>query len=206
MFFCFFCSASGLFSCDHSSLPLHSSPMTEREKMLAGELYFASDDELVASRARAQRLCKLYNESLERPVLSELLGECPADITVEASFKCDYGDNIYLGRNFYANFDLTILDVCEVRIGSGCLIGPKVGIYTATHPLDRTLRRSGAELGAPITIGDDCWIGGHAVINPGVTLGDNVIVAAGAVVTKSFGSHVVLGGVPAQVIKELDPE
>lgn len=174
--------------------------------MLAGELYLASDDDLVAGRARAQHLCKIYNESLERPVLKELLGECPAEITIEAHFKCDYGSNIYLGKDFYANFDLTILDVCEVRIGSGCMIGPKVGIYTATHPLDRALRRSGAEFGSPVTIGDDCWIGGHAVINPGVTLGDNVVVAAGAVVTKSFGNNVVLGGVPAQVIKELDPE
>jgi len=180
--------------------------MTEKEKMLGGELYQASEFELVAERARSQRLCKIYNSDPDRLVLAELLGKCPREITIEPDFKCDYGSNIYLGEHFYANFDLTILDVCEVRIGSHCLIGPKVGIYATGHPLDRKLRRSGAEFGAPITIGNDCWIGGHAVIGPGVSLGNNVVVAAGAVVTKSFGNNIVLAGVPAKVIKELDPD
>ena len=91
-------------------------------------------------------------------------------------------------------------------IGQNCLIGPKVGIFSATHPLDLGLRREGVEIGSPITIGDDCWIGGHAVINPGVTLGDNVTVASGSVVTKSFGNHVLIGGVPAKILRELSPE
>lgn len=180
--------------------------MTEKEKMLAGELYLASDFELVAMRARAQRLFQIYNDSPDRAVLAELLGACPREITIEPDFKCDYGGNISLGEHFYANYDLTILDVCDVRIGDHCLIGPKVGIYTAGHPLDRLQRRSGVEFGSPVTIGDDCWIGGHAVINPGVTLGDNVVVASGAVVTHSFGDNVVIGGVPAKIIQELDSD
>jgi len=180
--------------------------VNEKEKMLAGEMYQAGDHQLVAERARAQRICRLYNESPDRALLSELLGDCPRDITIEPNFKCDYGTNIHLGANFYANFDLTILDVCEVRIGKNCLIGPRVGIFTASHPLDLSLRRSGVEFGAPISIGDDCWIGGHVVINPGVTLGNNVVVASGAIVTKSFSDNVVIGGVPADVIKKLDPD
>jgi maltose O-acetyltransferase len=180
--------------------------MTEKEKMLLGDLYHAGDPELVTARARAKKLCKIYNEKEEPTVLRELLGHCPGEIIIEPDFKCDYGSNIFLGENFYANFDLTILDVCKVVIGKNCLIGPKVGIYAATHPLEVSLRRKGAEFGSPITIGDDCWIGGHSVINPGVTLGDNVVVASGSVVTKDFGDHVLIGGIPAKVIKELPTE
>lgn len=175
--------------------------MTEKDKMLAGELYHAGDPELVEGRKRAQTLCARFHESKDRSLLSELLGACPEQITIEPYFRCDYGGNIHLGENFYANFDLTILDVCKVTIGENCLIGPKVGIYTAGHPLDPDTRRSGLEFGAPITIGNDCWIGGNAVINPGVTLGDGVVVASGAVVTRSFGDRVVIGGVPARILK-----
>ncbi|MFT6862403.1 MAG: maltose O-acetyltransferase [Akkermansiaceae bacterium] len=179
----------------------HVQGMTEKEKMIRGDLYDARDTELAEGRRRAQEICQRYNTQPDRALLLELLGTCPDEVTIEAHFKCDYGENIHLGEKFYANFDLTILDVCKVTIGDSCLIGPKVGIYTATHPLDAELRRSGVEFGSPITIGNDCWIGGHAVINPGVTLGDNVVVASGAVVTKSFGDGVVIGGVPAQVLK-----
>lgn len=177
--------------------------MTEKQKMIRGDLYDASDSQLSEGRSRAREICQCYNVKPDREILIDLLGTCPIEVTIEPHFKCDYGENIHLGEKFYANFDLTILDVCKVTIGDNCLIGPKVGIYTATHPLDLELRRSGAEFGAPITIGNDCWIGGHAVINPGVTLGNNVVVASGAVVTKSFGDGVLIGGVPARVIKQI---
>ena len=180
----------------------HVQSMTEKEKMIRGDLYDASDTQLTEGRSRAQKICRRYNEKPDRAILQELLGTCPDEVTMEPHFKCDYGENIHLGEKFYANFDLTILDVCKVTIGDYCLIGPKVGIYTATHPLDPEQRRTGVEFGAPITIGNDCWIGGHAVINPGVTLGNNVVVASGAVVTKSFGDGVLIGGVPARVIKQ----
>jgi len=182
--------------------------MTEKQKMLAGELYLASDPQLVAERLRARRLFREYNSTEEEPgrrgeILSELFGSIAGDVFIEPSFKCDYGYNIHVGDNFYANFDLIILDVCEVSIGKNCFIAPRVSILTATHPVDAQQRISGAEYGAPITIGDNVWIGAGAIINPGITLGDNVVVASGAVVTKSFGSDLVLAGVPAKPIRKL---
>lgn len=183
---------------------------SEKEKMLAGELYRASDETLVAERGKARALCREFNglseDRLEdrRSVLKELLGTCPPETYIESSFKCDYGSNIHLGENFYANFDLIILDVCEVRIGKNCMIAPRVSIYTATHPVDAMERISGAEFGSPVTIGDNVWIGGNAVINPGVTIGDNAVIASGAVVTKDVPANTVVAGVPAKVIKELN--
>ena len=183
--------------------------MTEREKMLAGALYNPADAELAALRARARQVTDAFNRMGEEQaearvqLLRGLFGAVGEAFYVEPSFRCDYGCNIYVGENFYMNFSCVILDVAEVRLGANCLVGPQVGIYTATHPLDALERRSGLESGKPVTIGDDCWIGGHAVINPGVTLGDGVVVASGAVVTRSFPGHVVVGGNPARVLREL---
>lgn len=185
---------------------------TEKEKMLAGEMYDPGDAELRAMRKDARLKFEAYNktsitERLERArQLKELFGSTGKRVYIEPFFGCDYGSNIHVGENFYANFGCVILDVCEVRIGDNCMIAPQVGIYTATHPIDPVARNSGKEFGKPITIGDNCWIGGQAVINPGVTLGDNVVIASGAVVTKSFGDNVVLGGNPAKVIKTIEPE
>lgn len=183
--------------------------LTEKEKMLAGELYDPSDSELMELRANARRLTdrfnRLYSDEWDerQKILRELFGSVEGDIHIESTFNCDYGGNIHVGDNFYANFGCVILDVAEVNIGKNCWLAPQVGIYTATHPIDPIERYAGKELGKTITIGDNCWIGGHAVINPGVTLGDNVVVASGAVVTKSFGDNVVIGGNPARVIKEV---
>lgn len=182
---------------------------TEKEKMLAGELYQAFGPELTAERLNAKRLCRKFNglpeDQLEerRAVLKELLGSSGPETYIESSFKCDYGYNIHLGANFYANYDLIILDVCRVTIGKNCMIGPRVSIYTAGHPLDAETRISGLEFGKPVTIGDNVWIGGNAVINPGVTIGNNVVIAAGAVVTKDVPGNVVVAGVPAKVIREV---
>lgn len=182
--------------------------MTEKEKMLAGELYFACDEELSSMHGRAVCLCeKLKSSALcgeeREKTIRELFGKCGASPAVTPGFCCDYGSNIEVGDNFYCNYNVVILDVCKVKIGNNCLIGPQVGIYAACHPLDREVRASGAEFGKPVTIGNDCWIGGGAVINPGVTLGDNVVVGSGAVVTKSFPSDVVIAGNPAKIIKRL---
>ena len=182
---------------------------TEKEKMLAGELYQAFGPELTEERLNAKRLCRKLNgipeDLLEerRAVLMELLGTSRPETYIESSFKCDYGYNIHVGENFYANYDLIILDVCRVTIGKNCMIGPRVSIYTAGHPLDAETRISGLEFGKPVTIGDNVWIGGNAVINPGVTIGDNVVIAAGAVVTKDIPANVVVAGVPAKAIREI---
>ncbi|MBP2701880.1 sugar O-acetyltransferase [Photobacterium lucens] len=183
--------------------------MSEKEKMLVGELYDPTDDELVQLRLNARLLTEELNatsvacQDKRVEIIKRLFGTTGDNIYIESSFNCDYGANIHVGDNFYANFGCVILDVAEVKFGKNCLLAPQVGIYTATHPLDSIERNSGLECAKPITIGDNCWIGGHAVINPGVTLGDNVVVASGAVVTKSFGNNVVIGGNPAKVLKEI---
>ena len=181
---------------------------SEKEKMINGEMYLAGDETLVNERLNARRLTRLYNNTLETEIekrtgiLRELLGKVGEGIYIEPTFKCDYGYNIKVGKNFYANFDCVILDVCPVNIGDNVFLAPGVHIYTATHPLDATERISGKEYGKPVTIGNNVWIGGRAVIAPGVTIGDNVVVAAGAVVVKDVPNNVVVGGNPAKIIKE----
>lgn len=184
--------------------------MTERQKMVLGELYSPMDNELVELRFKARKLFERFNLTsidemeLREKLIKKLFAATGENVYIEPSFKCDYGCNIYVGENFYANFDCVILDVAEVRIGKNCMIAPQVAIYTATHPTKAEERYLGKEYGKPITIGDNCWIGGHATINPGVTLGDNVVVASGAVVTKSFGDNVIIGGNPAKIIKDIE--
>ncbi|WP_047984730.1 maltose acetyltransferase domain-containing protein [Ornithinibacillus californiensis] len=183
---------------------------TEKEKMIAGELYDPTDPELVSARLNARRLTRFYNETLETDevkrteLLKELFGSSGESIFIEPTFRCDYGYNIHVGENFYANFNCVFLDVCKINIGENCFIAPGVHIYTATHPLNAKERISGIEFGKPVTIGNNVWIGGSAVINPGVTIGNNVVVASGSVVTKDVPDNVVIGGNPARVIKAIE--
>ncbi|WP_336343238.1 sugar O-acetyltransferase [Halalkalicoccus ordinarius] len=183
---------------------------SEKERMLTGELYDADDSELVAERERARDLTRRYNHTTvhdqpeRRELLEKLLGSCGEECEIEPPFRCDYGYNIHVGENFYANFDCVILDVCRVDIGQNCQIGPGVHIYTATHPLDATERINGPEYGKPVTVGDNVWIGGQAVLNPGVTVGDNSVIASGAVVTNDVPDEVVVQGNPATVVTELE--
>lgn len=183
---------------------------TEKEKMLAGEMYNPGDAILVKDRENARRLVRLYNQSLETEgekrieLLKDLLGSTGEDVYMEPNIRFDYGYNTHVGENFFANFDCTILDVCEVKIGDNCMIAPGVHIYTASHPLDSTERISGKEFAKPVTIGNNVWIGGSSVINPGIKIGDNVVIASGAVVTKDVPDNVVVGGNPAKVIRQLD--
>lgn len=183
---------------------------SEKEKMLNGELYDASDSQLVAERKRAHGLTRRYNRTTENDgeqrqhLLEELLGSVGDECYVEPPFRCDYGSNIQVGKRFYANFDCVVLDVCRVEIGRNCLLGPGVHIYTATHPLSAEKRIAGLEYGKPVTIGDDVWIGGRAVLNPGVTVGDSSVIASGAVVTEDVSENVVVQGNPAAVVKELE--
>jgi maltose O-acetyltransferase len=183
---------------------------SEKEKMLAGELYDASDPVLVAERERARERTRQYNgtapDEHERreTLLRELFGSVGDDVSVEPPVRCDYGYNVHVGDGFYANVDCVFLDVCRIDVGRNCLLGPGVHVYTATHPIDAATRIEGPERGDPVTVGDDVWLGGRAVINPGVTVGDRSVVASGAVVTRDVPSDVVVGGNPATVVKELD--
>ncbi len=182
----------------------------EKEKMLNGELYNAADPVLIKERLNARRLTRLFNQTIETDenkrteLLKELFGSTGKSLYIEPTFRCDYGYNIHIGENFYANFDCVLLDVCEIRIGDNCFIAPGVHIYTATHPLNPIERISGAEYGIAVTIGNNVWIGGRAVINPGVNIGNNVVIASGAVVTKDVPDNVVVGGNPAKIIKQIE--
>jgi maltose O-acetyltransferase len=183
---------------------------SEKEKMLNGELYDAEDPELVAERERARELLRAYNATTEAEsdrrdaLLADLFGSVGESTHVEPPFRCDYGYNIHVGANFYANFDCAFLDVREIRFGENCFLGPGVHAYAATHPIDAAERVNGPEYGKPVTVGDDVWIGGRAVLNPGVTVGDRAVIGAGAVVTEDVPADVVVQGNPAEVVKRLD--
>lgn len=181
---------------------------TEKEKMLAGELYDALDPALVRERERCRDLCQLLNATREgeqeerRRILTELFGY-ESDVWVQPPFFCDYGTNISLGKKVYFNFNCVILDVMQVEIGDHVLFGPAVQIYTATHPLDAETRRGGLEFAKAISIGDDVWVGGGAILCPGVTIGARSVIGAGSVVTRSIPADVFAAGNPCRVIRPL---
>lgn len=183
---------------------------TEKEKMIAGELYFANDPELVADRMFARSQSQIINQAesaeLRSQLLKETFGRTGKKIYMEPVINFDYGYNIFVGENFYANFNCTFLDVSTIEIGDNCMFAPNVQLYTATHPLHPVKRNSGLEYAKPIKIGDNVWLGGGVIVTPGVTLGNNVVVGAGSVVTKSFPDNVVIAGNPARIIKTLEEE
>jgi maltose O-acetyltransferase len=181
---------------------------TEREKMLAGELYDAMDPELVAARERARDLCQDLNATREaqqgerRRILRGLFGAGGDTVWMQPPFFCDYGANIELGERVFFNFNCIVLDVCRVRIGSFTLFGPAVQIYTPMHPVNAEARR-GKEFGKPVEIGSDVWVGGGAIILPGVTIGSRSIIGAGSVVTRNIPDGVFAAGNPCRVIREI---
>lgn len=182
--------------------------MTEKEKMLAGLNYDAGDPELAKGRAIAKRISRELSvadrESDEYELLlKELIGEWGEGSWIEAPFYCDYGYNISLGKKFYANMNVVMLDCAKITIGDNVLVGPFCGFYTATHPIEPDGRLAGLESAKPITIGNNVWIGGHVVINPGVTIGDNSVIGSGSVVTKDIPPGVVAAGNPCKVIREI---
>ncbi len=183
---------------------------TEREKMLADELYLSlADPELQRMMGVAQELLYPFNhthpdEHLQRAeIIRKLFGSIGKNFTIKPPFMCDFGCHIYAKDNLYINYDCIILDCNEVRFGNNVMLAPRVQIYTAYHPLDPVVRRSGLELAAPITIGDDVWIGGGAIICPGVTIGDRTTIGAGSIVTRDIPADVVAVGSPCRVIKNL---
>ena len=183
---------------------------TEKEKMIAGELYFANDPELVSDRMFARSQSQIINQAesaeLRSQLLKETFGRTGKKIYMEPVINFDYGYNIFVGENFYANFNCTFLDVSTIEIGDNCMFAPNVQLYTATHPLHPVKRNSGLEYAKPIKIGNNVWLGGGVIVTPGVTLGDNVVVGAGSVVTKSFPDNVVIAGNPARIIKAVEEE
>jgi maltose O-acetyltransferase len=183
--------------------------LTEKEKMLAGEWYDPLDPELAVARNRARDLCQDLNATREsqteerRRILRALFGAGGDDVWMQPPFFCDYGFNILLGSKCFFNFNCVVLDVCTVRIGDFTLFGPAVQIYTATHPMDAALRRT-RESGKPITIGSDVWVGGGAIICPGVTIGSRTIIGAGSVVTRDIPDDVFAAGNPCRVVKTIE--
>lgn len=184
--------------------------MTEKEKCLLGQLYDANyDPEILADREKAKELLYDYNrlrpsQQTERTgLLKKLLGKTGENLIIEPPFACDYGYNIEVGENFYANVNLVILDGAKVRIGDNAFIAPNVGIYTAGHPLDADRRNKGLEYAYPVTIGNNVWIGAGVIILPGVTIGDNAVIGAGSVVTKDIPANTLAVGNPCRVIREI---
>ena len=181
---------------------------TEREKMLAGELYNPLDPELAAARERARDLCQDLNATREgqqeerRRILNELFGAGGDTVWMQPPFFCDYGRNIELGERVFFNFNCIVLDVCLVRIGSFSLFGPAVQIYTPMHPFNAELRRQ-EEFGKPVEIGSDVWVGGGAIILPGVRIGPRSIIGAGSIVTRDVPDGVFAAGNPCRVIREI---
>lgn len=184
---------------------------SEIEKLDAGEPYHFLDKAVAARKARAAQLCQEFNQipatdpAAQTAKIKEILGQHGERVSVQAMFNCDNGQNIHVGEDFLSNYNLTILDIAPVNIGSHVMIGPNVDIYTVNHPLRAIERRDYLAQAQPVTIGNDVWIGGKVAIMPGVTIGSNVVVAAGAVVTKNIPDGVLVGGVPARIIKRLPP-
>lgn len=182
---------------------------TEKQKMLAGELYLAEDPELAGESKRASRLLRRYNSTTEeqqeqrQEILQELFGKIGDKVSILPPFHCDYGSNIFAGDKLFMNYGCVILDCNIVHIGENVLCAPYVQIYTAYHPTEPEIRLSGRELAAPINIGNNVWIGGSAIICPGVTIGDNTTIGAGSVVVKDIPENVVAAGNPCRVIRYL---
>ncbi|MBQ6506183.1 MAG: sugar O-acetyltransferase [Clostridia bacterium] len=186
--------------------------MNQKERMLAGLPYKAWMDGLSQERLENKKKIFAFNhlepdkiEEKEK-LLKEILGKTGKYVNIEAPFHCDYGYNIEVGENFFANYNFTVLDVGKVRIGANAQIAPNVSIYTAGHPIHPDSRNSGYEYGISITIGDNVWIGGNVCIMPGVTIGNNVVIGAGSVVTKDVPDNVIAAGNPCKIIRTITDE
>lgn len=187
--------------------------MTEKEKCAAGMLYDANYDEaLIQERKICKDICFEYNNTKpselqnKKEILKKLFGKTKGEFTIQAPFWCDYGYNIELGENFYANHNLMILDGAKVTFGDNVFIAPDCGFHTAGHPIDAERRNKGLEYAYPITVGDNVWIGAGVQVLPGVTIGNNVVIGAGSVVTKDIPDHVIAVGNPCKVLRAITDE
>ena len=186
--------------------------MTQRERMLAGQLYRADDPELTAGRARAEALCRRLEglsqgeTEARRAVMEELFGSVGPGAVVNGGFRCDYGANIRIGSCFYANYNCVILDCAPVVFGDHVFLGPNCAFYTAGHPIDRARRDAELEFAASITVEDGVWIGGNTVVLPGVRIGEGAVIGAGSVVTRDVPPYTVAAGNPCRVLRRVTPE
>lgn len=186
--------------------------MTESERMINGKLYHALDDSLREDMKECKlKLYKFNNLTMDNlkeriEILREILGSSEEMVYIEPPFYCDYGKNISVGNNFYANYNLHVLDCAKVTIGENVLIGPMCGIYTACHPIDAEIRATGLEIAKEVKIGNDVWIGGGVTINPGVTIGSNVVIGSGSVVTKDIPDNCIAFGNPCKVQRKITGE
>lgn len=184
--------------------------MTELEKMISGELYYAGDEQLYIKRLKCKDMCARFNslkpseEDKRIELINNIVGKAGNDVWIEQTFWCDYGFNIELGDYFYSNHNLVVLDCAKVVFGNNCLVGPNCAFYTAVHPLDPEQRKKGLEYAKPIYVGDDVWIGGNVVVLPGVTIGSGSVIGAGSVVTKDIPEGVVALGNPCRVVKKTE--
>lgn len=186
--------------------------MNQKERMLAGLPYKAWLDGLTEERTQNKKRIYRYNnlspeqEKEQDALIREIIGKCGKSLFIEQPFHCDYGANIQVGNNFFSNYNLTILDVGMVTIGENVQIAPNVSIYTAGHPVHPDSRNSGYEYGIPVTIGDNVWIGGNSIINPGVTIGSNAVIGSGSVVTKDIPENAIAVGNPCKVVRYITDE
>ncbi len=186
-------------------------PRSNRERMLAGDDYIADDPESIALHLRAMRLADAYTRAVladpdtARPVLDDLLGSVGEGTSITPPLFVDYGENIHIGARTFVNYNLTALDVADIRIGDDCQIGPNVQLLTPTHPIDPQRRKDKLEAARPITLGDNVWLGGGVIVCPGVTIGDNSVIGAGAVVTRDVPANVIAVGNPARVLRSIEP-
>ena len=187
--------------------------MTEKEKSKQGLLYNANYDEaLINERTICKNLCQEYNETKysdfekRNELIKKIIKTTKNSFLIEQPFWCDYGYNIELGENFYANHNLVILDGAVVKFGDNVFIGPNCGFYTAAHPVNAKQRNEGLEYARPISIGNNVWLGANVVVLPGVTIGDNSIIGAGSIVTKDMPGNIIAAGNPCKVIREITDE
>jgi acetyltransferase-like isoleucine patch superfamily enzyme len=183
--------------------------MTEKEKMLTGKPYHGFGDELLSERQHAKEMLFDFNSlrpseiNQRNEMITKLFGKVRSPFFIEPPIRCDYGYNIFIGENFYSNYNCTILDCAKVTIGDNVMFGPNVSLFTAGHPVHFQPRNAGLEYAFPITIGNNVWIGGGVIVNPGVTIGDNVVIGSGSVVTKDIPANVIAVGNPCKPVKTI---
>ncbi|MQS76336.1 sugar O-acetyltransferase [Companilactobacillus halodurans] len=185
---------------------------SQKEKMLSGDLYIANDPEIAHDFKKAKRLVRSYNQTTEeepqkrQSIIDDLFKKSGSGIHLEPPFYTDYGSNTVIGDNFYSNYECIIIDTANVKIGNNVMFGPRVGLYTAGHPIDSLIRNEHLEYGKPITIGNDVWLGGNVVVNPGITIGNNVVIGSGSIVTRDIPDGVIAVGNPCRILRKINQQ